>query len=384
MLVGSRTILFISHLANDMLYTSIPPLLPLLALQRGFSVAALGVIPATYMVVASFLQMGIGILYDKRPSVNYVPIGLLLGGAAISSIGFIDNYYLIVTASVLGGVGSALFHPAATSLSSSSSNRSVSLSFFIAGGGVGLALGAFLSSQLAQLTGLNATAVYLPITFTTAIASILFLKNNPEKNKRVVSEGVSRAWNIPIMLLLVAAVFRGILVVSLITYLPLYLATQGYNVASAGGILTLLLLTGAAGMVPAGFLAEKLGRLKLAAALLALSGLLCILIVTIPVAYVFIPVAVLGFFIQAVIPLMVAETHEFLPNSLGFASALIYGVTLGLSNLAVPFVGAAIDIWGYRPVFMALVSLPLVSSLIMIKLQISKRSVSSVLSEKAG
>jgi FSR family fosmidomycin resistance protein-like MFS transporter len=382
MLVGLRTVLFVSHVANDMLYTSIPPLLPLLALERGFSAAALGVIPAAYMVTASFLQMGIGLLYDKRPSVKYIPLGLIVGGCAVASMGFIDNYYLIIAAAVLGGVGSALFHPTATSLSSSSANRSVSVSFFIAGGGVGLALGALLSSQLAGLAGLRATAVYLPITIAAATASQLFLKNDLGRNKQLVNQAVGKELNKPLMLLATAAVFRGILYMSLITYLPLYLTRQGYNLAGAGGILTLLLLSGAAGMVPAGFLAERFGRLNLVAALLVISGLLCFSIVSMPVEYVFIPIAFLGFFIQAVIPLMVAESHEFLPNNLGFASALIYGVTLGLSNLVVPLVGAAIDIWGYRPVFMGLVSLPFFGSLIVVKVQTSRNKISSVVSGK--
>jgi len=383
-LAGSRAVLFISHMANDMLYASIPPLLPLLGVQKGFTVAALGVIPAAYMVVASFLQVGVGILFDKRPSVLYIPIGLSVGGAAVASIGFLDNYYLLVVAAVFGGVGSALFHPTATSLSSSSAKRSVSVSLFIAGGGLGLAAGAFLSSQLAQILGTHATAVFLPVTVAAAIASILFVKNNTGKNMQAVGGHVGKAWNTPLMLLVIASLLRGILMMSLVTYLPLYLAAEGYNLAGAGGILTLLLLTGAAGMVQAGFLAEKFGRLKVTTALLILSGLLCISIVSIPIIYVFVPVAFLGFFIQAIVPLMVAETHELLPNNLGLASALIYGVTLGLSNLVVPLVGAAIDIWGYRPVFTGLVLLPFIGSLLVVRVQISRKSVSSILNGKVG
>jgi MFS transporter, FSR family, fosmidomycin resistance protein len=381
LLLGRNVVLFMSHMANDMIYSSLPPLLPLLAAQRGLSAAALGVIPAAYMAVASFLQMGVGVLYDKRPTVNYVPLGLLIGGAAIASIGYLDNYFLLVACAVIGGVGSAFFHPTATSLSSSSANRSVSVSFFVAGGGIGLTLGALLSSQMAGQMGLKATTIYLPITMAAAFTALLLLRNNVE-NKRKAATPVSKVWSARLLLLLTAAVFRGVLTMSYITYLPLYLSTQGYTVAGAGVILTLLLLAGAAGMVPAGFLADKFGRLKVVAVLLALSCVLSILIVNMPAEYVFLPVAFLGFFAQAVIPLLVAEAHEVLPNNLGLASALMYGASIGLSNLAVPVVGAAIDHWGYRPVFLALSSLPFIGSMLIVKIQTIRYSFGTVLSGK--
>jgi FSR family fosmidomycin resistance protein-like MFS transporter len=196
--------------------------------------------------------MGVGMLYDKRPTVNYVPLGLLIGGAAIALIGYLDNYFLLVACAVIGGVGSAFFHPTATSLSSTSANRSVSVSFFVAGGGIGLTLGALLSSQMAGQMGLKATTIYLPITMAAAFTALLLLRNNVE-NKRKAATPVSKVWSARLLLLLTAAVFRGVLTMSYITYLPLYLSTQGYTVAGAGVILTLLLLAGVAGMVPAGF-----------------------------------------------------------------------------------------------------------------------------------
>ncbi len=368
-LLRQNVVLFMSHVANDMIYTSLPPLLPLLAAQRGLSAAALGVIPAAYMTVASFLQIGVGLLYDRRPTVNYVPLGLLIGGASIALIGYLDNYFLLVACAVIGGLGSAFFHPTATSLSSSSTNRSVSVSFFIAGGGIGLTLGALLSSQIAGHVGLKATIIYIPITMAAASTALILLRENQEDKRAKVATSASRVWSARLLLLLTAAVFRSVLIMSYITYLPLYLSTQGYTVAGAGVILTLLLLTGAAGMVPAGFLADRFGRLKVVSVMLALSCIFSILIVNIPNEYVFLPVAFLGFFAQAVIPLLVAETHEVLPNNLGLASALMYGAAIGFSNLAVPIVGAAIDLWGYRPVFLALSSLPFIGSMLIVRVQ---------------
>ncbi|MCS6784197.1 MAG: MFS transporter, partial [Candidatus Caldarchaeum sp.] len=58
-------------------------------------------------------------------------------------------------------------------------------------------------------------------------------------------------------------------------------------------------------------------------------------------------------------PILVALSHDIMPKNLGMASALMYGFTFGVANLAVPFVGAAADSFGYDPVFIMLALFPL-------------------------
>ncbi|MEM1945091.1 MAG: MFS transporter, partial [Nitrososphaerota archaeon] len=135
--------LALGHLANDSLYSSLPPLLPLLVAAYGLSTALVGAVPAIYMVVASFLQPIFGQIYDRRHVNWLMSLGLLMGGLSIMSIGYVGSYSAILAAATVGGLGSALFHPVATSLSSSEAGhgRASNVSLFMLGGNLGLAIG---------------------------------------------------------------------------------------------------------------------------------------------------------------------------------------------------------------------------------------------------
>jgi FSR family fosmidomycin resistance protein-like MFS transporter len=363
-------------MANDMVYSSIPPALPVMAAKYGFSAAALGLIPSTYMVTASFLQMLVGYIYDRRPVTILMPLGLVMGGLAIASLGFLDNYFLILAVAVAGGVGSALFHPIATSLSSVSGNRSISVSVFMVGGYLGLAFGAIISAVTITVWGLTGTLTFLPVLLAAAALAMLF------SGKTAGSGGISRLSGAVksvgyrmLSILVVAAVLRSVAVTSIITYLPLYLTMHGYVLVGAGGLLTLFLLTGTVGMILAGVISERLGRMRVVSAMLAVSGLLILALAALPLQSAFVIVPLMGFTIHSVHPLLVAQSHELLPNNLGFASAMMYGFAIGVANVLVPIVGKGIDIYEYRQVFYFLTTLPLAAAILTTRLAILSKTI---------
>ncbi|MEM4288430.1 MAG: MFS transporter [Candidatus Caldarchaeum sp.] len=368
---GRLLTLSLSHMSNDMLYTALPPLLPLLAQQHNLSTAALGLIPAAYMISASFLQIAVGAFYDRKQAVVMMPLGLAAGGFAIASIGFLPTYWAIFSAAVLGGVGSAFFHPIATSLSSASHKRSMTVSVFMIGGDIGLALGSLVCSLAISAMGLNGTLLLLFPPLAMAIASSRIknekVNNTVQKMGDALSAGLKH-----LFMLLAAAILRGIAITSLITYLPLYLASRGYAVVHAGSLLTVMLIAGAGGMLSSGLLSVKFGKTRVAAIYLLFSGILLLALVFTPTTYIIISLSLLGFVILAVQPLLVAASHDLLPNNVGMASALMYGVTLGLANLTVPPVGVLIDFLGYNTVFTFLSVLPFAAALLASRINVEK------------
>ncbi|MEM2238038.1 MAG: MFS transporter [Candidatus Caldarchaeum sp.] len=368
---GRLLTLSLSHMSNDMLYTALPPLLPLLAQQHNLSTAALGLIPAAYMISASFLQIAVGAFYDRKQAVVMMPLGLAAGGFAIASIGFLPTYWAIFSAAVLGGVGSAFFHPIATSLSSASHKRSMTVSVFMIGGDIGLALGSLVCSLAVSAMGLNGTLLLLFPPLAMAIASSRIknekVNNTVQKMGDALSAGLKH-----LFMLLAAAILRGVAITSLITYLPLYLASRGYAVVHAGSLLTVMLIAGAGGMLSSGLLSVKFGKTRVAAIYLLFSGILLLALVFTPTTYIIISLSLLGFVILAVQPLLVAASHDLLPNNVGMASALMYGVTLGLANLTVPPVGVLIDFLGYNTVFTFLSVLPFAAALLASRINMEK------------
>jgi FSR family fosmidomycin resistance protein-like MFS transporter len=76
--------------------------------------------------------------------------------------------------------------------------------------------------------------------------------------------------------------------------------------------------------------------------------------------------ALMGFTLMAAHPILVVIAQELLPGRTGLASALIYGVAFGLSNLTTPFIGLAIDAIGFQRTFETLTILPIIGGILTI------------------
>lgn len=373
-MVDRTKVLFFGHMANDSLYTSLPPLLPVLALQYSQSAATLGLIPAAYLMTASFLQIGVGYLHDKKRLTILMPVGLLLGGLSVASIGFAGNYSLIVFLAFLGGVGSAFFHPIATALSSVSSRRSTSVSFFMTGGDLGLALGSFICSVAVTVLGLSGTALLFILPFIASMLSLQTLKHEsiaPPSESRSTKNDLKA-----LSMALTASFLRATTNVVLLTYLPLYLSTKGVAVPLAGGVLTIMILAGAAGMISAGFFGDRLGKINTVRALLVSSAVFIPFAVLASPEHALLAFPLVGFGLYGAHPLLVAISHDIMPKNLGMASALMYGFTFGVANLFVPVAGLAVDFSSYETVFLALTCLPVTATFIVskIRLPVSKHT----------
>ena len=64
----------------------------------------------------------------------------------------------------------------------------------------------------------------------------------------------------PFVILMAASVLRAWAVFAAITFLPMYLVTQGYDLMTASLIMTLMLLAGVAGQVIGGRISDRIGR----------------------------------------------------------------------------------------------------------------------------
>lgn len=362
-------LLFFGHLANDSLYTSIPPILPILALHHKLPTAVLGLIPAAYMMTASFLQIGVGYIHDRRQLNVLMPVGLLMGGMTIALIGFADSYQLILLLAVLGGVGSALFHPVATSLSSVTGRRARSVSFFMTGGDLGLAAGSFICSTVVAFFGLQGTAFLLILPLTAAILTFSGFPNQQTSTKPSVGEQ-ARPDKKAMAIAVAASLLRATTNISILTYLPLFLASKGVAVPYAGGILTLSILAGAAGMLTAGFFGEKIGKTKTVQTFFLLAAVLIPVAVYTSPDLALLTFPLIGFSLFASHPVLVAISHDLMPKHLGVASALMYGFTFGMANVVVPFLGLAVDLYNYETVFLSLTVFPVTAALLVSRIPV--------------
>lgn len=328
----------------------LPAILPLLVSADGYSYFAAGLLITAYNITSSFTQPVIGWLSDTKGFSISIGMSLLVSAVFVSLIGIAHDYYVIMAFAVLAALGHACFHPTALSLVNrlcSSENRGRITSYFVVGGNLGYAIGPVLTGILVWWLGLPG----LLFLIFPALAMVFALRivlpagiATPCGPRTTGLEGPVQKESIrPFLILLAASIFRAWAIFAAMTYIPLYLVSQGSTLIAATAVTTLMLLAGVAGQVVGGQVSDRIGRkefliLGLAGAapafylFLSTSGVLSI-----------IAVLIFGFCLWSTFAVAVAMGHELMPGNIGLASGMMLGLAIGAGGLGVAVNGIVAD-----------------------------------------
>jgi FSR family fosmidomycin resistance protein-like MFS transporter len=215
------------------------------------------------------------------------------------------------------------------------------------GGNLGYAIGPVLAGVLVFWLGLPGLIfLIIPALFMVAALKNLLPGGIPaacESFARLeIKEGTGQSMK-PFVILMIVSILRAWAVFAAITFLPMYLVTQGYSLMVAGVIMTLMLLAGVAGQVMGGHISDMIGRKEFMIA--GLAG-------AVPFFYLFFAgtgfIAVMallffGFFLWSTFAVAVAMSHELLPGNIGLASGMMLGLAIGFGGLGVAVNGLIAD-----------------------------------------
>jgi MFS transporter, FSR family, fosmidomycin resistance protein len=328
----------------------LPAILPLLIANNGYSYLAAGLLVTAYNLTSSFTQPVIGWLSDTKGLTINISISLFISAIFVALMGITQNYSLIMLFAVLAALGHALFHPAALSLVSrlcTSENRGRITSYFVVGGNFGYAIGPVIAGALVWWLGLPG----LLLLIIPAIIMVFGLRHLLPGGMAGACEGHPAPSHLPgdtrskkpFIILMIASILRAWAVFAAITFLPMYLVTQGYNLVTATTIVTLMLLSGVAGQVVGGQISDRIGRKEF-----MVFALLC----AIPAFYLFFvstgllaicAILLFGFFLWSTFAVAVAMSHELLPQNIGLASGIMLGLAIGFGGLGVAVNGMIAD-----------------------------------------
>ena len=328
----------------------LPAILPLLISENGYSYLTAGLLVTAYNLTSSFTQPLVGWLSDTKGFSVRISTSLLVSALFIALMGIAQNYYLIMVFAILAALGHACFHPAALSLVNRlcmKENRGRVTSYFVVGGNLGYAIGPVLAGVLVFWLGLPGLIFLIfPALFMVAALKYLLPGGIPaacESFARLeIKEGAAQSMK-PFAILMIVSILRAWAVFAAITFLPMYLVTQGYTLMMAGVIMTLMLLAGVAGQVMGGHISDMIGRKEFMIA--GLAG-------AIPFFYLFFAstgiIAVMallffGFFLWSTFAVAVAMSHELLPGNIGLASGMMLGLAIGFGGLGVAVNGLIAD-----------------------------------------
>ena len=353
------------HFVTDLYPAFLPPLLPLLVDKFQISLTSASLLATVLSFSASLTQPLFGFLFDKLGGRRMIVFGPVVAGISMSLIGLAPHYSFLILLLILGGLGTASYHPEAAALTASLSGRrrTWGMSIFMLGGNLGYSLGPFLIllvvmgcglrwSFLASLPALGMAwllhrSVLLPEKVPTR-SSVLSAAIDFPVNRRFLKFGV----------LLSVVVLRVTTILSLITFLPMIQKLRGFSLIVAGSSNTVFMACGAFGGVMGGLLADRVGRRKviLASFVLVIPVLSAFLYWKGPMSYFIL--ALLGFLLFLSEPSCIVLAQEMIPQQARTASGLVMGMAWGLAGWGVLGTGALADALGIEGALRFLLLLP--------------------------
>jgi FSR family fosmidomycin resistance protein-like MFS transporter len=344
------------HISTDINQGALPALLPFLIVEHGLTyTSAAGLVFASNLV-SSVVQPLFGHLGDKIEKPQLMCVGVLLASGGISLMGFLDNYWALFFSAMATGVGVALFHPEGSKLAAyvSGERKGEGMSIFAVGGNIGFAVGPIVCSALMLGIGMHGTAVF--VCQGAVVAAILLIKVKTIHaaamlQKTAAAERIDgeQKDNWPAFTLVSLSMFcRAIVNTCLNTFVPLFwVYVLAQSVAAGNARLTVFAAAGAVATLLGGRLADRIGfRRIIMICSVASAPLLFLFTFNRSPLIATILIALIGLAMSGCHSTLIVTGQSFLPNRLGLASGVLYGLTVSVGGIAAPGVGLIADNFG--------------------------------------
>lgn len=362
----------IFHCINDFGQGSLAALIPFFIANFGLNYYQSASIIFCNTIVASIAQPILGYVADRWRVPWFIPVGFTVTLVSISAIALATSYEMILTLSLIAGIGAALFHPEAALLVNRTQSNELgnAMGRFAVGGSAGFALGPLLAGGVYVFGGqflwlftviaLIGVLLYVyAFTGSTDTDAIGERKSSAKSTNTGANDWVSFGK----LFFVIAS--RSILFSVLSIFIPILYITVINGEASASSLaLTMYFAMGAVLTYMGGALSDKLGFLKT----VRLGNLIFL-----PSVLVFIFVPNIWGFFGAMIPMafgvfsqygpITVLGQKYLAKNAGFASGITLGLGITLGGLVAPYVGHLADIYDVQTALMTLIPVGLMGLL---------------------
>ncbi|MBN1479704.1 MFS transporter [candidate division KSB1 bacterium] len=376
---ASRVVgLSMGHFVNDMYVGFLAPLLPLIIAKIDITLTMAAGLTSILSTFTSLAQPAFGHIADKIRRPFLAALGPLLTALFFSAIGWVDSYVALVALIVVGGIGTAAFHPQAAALVGRTSGRQsgLSMSIFVTGGSAGYYTGPIVIMSIVTWLGLE----YSFISFLPGMLISIFLLFVLPKLPRSLFHSAKISGTVrvshrfrSIILLFCISTIRSFIVSGFNTFIPIYLEAQNVAPMLYAAALTTFGMPGAAGSLIGGFLSDLLGRRKVIFASLAVAMPFLGLFLLLDNFWSIICLAIAGFAIFSSIPVVIIMAQELFPARINTASSLVMGMSWGVSGLLVTPLGLLAEHIGVAKALTSLVFLGAIGCLLTLFLPETKR-----------
>ena len=345
-------------------------ILPIIGKELGLSYSQIGLIITCQYIAGAVANIPGGVLVDTVGRKGMLmAVSLFWVGFPYLLMGFSHSYLMLLGCVALVGFGNSLWHPTAipTLANRFPERKGLVLSLHGMGGNVGDAIAPIVvGALLATLTWRE--VVILNVVPGIVIALLLFVLLGTlqlkGKKREASGEGQSlRSYfqglpelfrNRGLILLSTSSAFRSLTQNTLLTFLPVFLAYElGYSPFLVGACLFALQTAGFAASPIAGHLSDRMGRKRIMMTSMAMTAVVLVFMALAGKSLAFVAfVAVLGFFLYAIRPVMQAWLLESTPKKMGGTSiGVLFGAQAAGSSIGPLLGGLVADRYGLPATF---------------------------------
>jgi MFS transporter, FSR family, fosmidomycin resistance protein len=362
------------HMINDIMQSLLAAIYPLLALEFSLSFGQIGLMTFAFQVTASLLQPVVGLVTDRRPLPQSLPIGMGSTLVGLLLLALAQSYGGLLVGAMLIGVGSAVFHPESSRVArlASGGKFGTAQSLFQVGGNFGSALGPLLAAFIVVPLGRPSVAAFAIL----ALLGMVILNRvglwygtlaraSAAQGRAVASHGLSRqrvAWSIVVLAVLTFS--KNAYTASISSYYTFFLIERfDLGIEAAQQMLFLFLAATAAGVMLGGLIGDRFGPLVVIWA--SILGVLPFTLILPHVGLVATGVisVVIGVIIASAFPAIVVYAQNLLPGRVGLVAGIFFGFAFGMGGIAAAILGVLADIRGIVWVYQACAFLPLLGLL---------------------
>ena len=343
-----------SHFLNDTMQSLIASVYPLLKDSYALDFAQIGLITLAFQFTASLLQPLVGHFTDKKAQPFSLAIGMASTFFGLLLLSVARQYFVILIAAALVGLGSAVFHPESARIArlASGGRYGFAQSVFQLGGSFGTSMGPVLAALIVVPFGQPSIAYFSLIAF---VAIVILWRIGLWYRPQITAKKFAPLHAHPdapsskrvrvALAVLVALLFsKQLYVSSLSSYYIFYLIDKfGVSTQAAQIYLFIFLAANAVGAFFGGPLGDRFGRkyviwISVLGALpftlaLPYAGLTASAVLTV----------LIGLILSSTTSSIIVLAQELMPHRFGMISGVFFGVAFGIGGLGAAVLGKLAD-----------------------------------------
>ncbi|MCA1908617.1 MAG: MFS transporter [Magnetospirillum sp.] len=357
------------HLLNDMMQSLLAALYPMLKASHGLDFGQIGLLTFTFQGLAAVLQPVVGFATDKRPQPHSLPVAMGATLCGLLLLAFADQYWLLLVAAGLVGLGSSIFHPESSRVArmASGGRHGLAQSLFQVGGNFGSALGPLLAAFVVLPRG-QASVAWFSLA---ALVAMLVLWRVGGWYGRHMAHHARRAAKadhhqlprrdvvVAIAVLVILVISKNVYMVSLSSYYTFFLIHK-FDVSVQDAQLMLFLFLGAVavGTVAGGPIGDRFGRKPVI--WFSILGVLPFTLAMPHVGLLWTGVlsVIIGLVLASAFSAIVVFAQDLLPGRVGMVAGLFFGLAFGFAGIGAALLGQLADSQGIDFVYQLCAFLP--------------------------